>query len=153
MLQGSIIFILVVVALITLVIAGYLLFRRGWFMIWLKATLAFSLVGITLVSFMALFDILSYRNLTAEVPIATVSVFERSPQHFDLTLATTDGIEQRFDIFGDQWQLDTRLLTWIGPLAALGNKPLYRLDRISGRYVSLEQARNAKQSKIGRAHV
>lgn len=146
MLQGSIIFILVVVALITLVIAGYLLFRRGWFMIWLKATLAFSLVGITLVSFMALFDILSYRNLTAEVPIATVSVFERSPQHFDLTLATTDGIEQRFDIFGDQWQLDTRLLTWIGPLAALGNKPLYRLDRISGRYVSLEQARNAKQS-------
>lgn len=146
MLQGSIIFILVVVAMATLLVAGYLLIRRGWFVVWFKATLAMSLIGLTFVSFMALFDILSYRNLMEEVPIATVSVFERSPQHFDLTLATNDGVEQRFDIYGDQWQLDARLLTWVGPLAALGNKPLYRLDRISGRYVSLEQERNGKQS-------
>lgn len=146
MLQGSIISILMVVALITLIGSGYLLFRKGWFWIWLKTSLAFSLVAIAIASVLSLFDILSYQNLMEEVPIATVSIFEKSSQHFDLTLATADGVEQRFDIYGDQWQLDARLLTWVGPLAALGNKPLYRLDRLSGRYISLEQARNARQS-------
>ena len=61
-------------------------------------------------------------------------------------MVDSDSREQRFEIHGDQWQLDARLLTWVGPLAAAGQKPLYRLDRISGRYVSLEQARNGQQS-------
>jgi hypothetical protein len=104
------------------------------------------LVGVAVASVLSLLDILSYQNLMEEVPIATVSVFEKSPQHYDLTLATTDGVEQRFEVYGDQWQLDARLLTWVGPIAALGKKPLYRLDRISGRYISLEQALNARQS-------
>ncbi len=146
MLQGSIIFILVLLGLGCLALSVYLLFRRGWFWIWLKASFAFGLAGLAIAFCLSLLDILSYENLIEEVPIATISIFAKDDQHFDLTLATTDGIEQRFEIYGDQWQLDTRLLTWVGPLAALGNKPLYRLDRISGRYVSLEQARNAQQS-------
>ena len=146
MLQGSIIFILVVLGLGSLAASGYLLFRRGWLWIWLKASFALSLAGFAIAACLSLVDILSYQNLIEEVPIATISIFEKDDQHFDLTLASVDGVEQRFEIFGDQWQLDARLLTWIGPLAALGNKPLYRIDRVSGRYVSLEQARNARQS-------
>jgi hypothetical protein len=146
MLQGSIIFVLVVLALGAITAGGYLLFRRGWFVIWLKASFAMSLVMAAAASVFSLIDVLSYQQLMAEVPIATVSIFEKEDQHFDLTLVTTDGEEQRFQIYGDQWQLDARLLTWVGPLAALGKKPLYRLDRIRGRYVSLEQARNAQQS-------
>lgn len=146
MLQGSIIFTLVVIGLGALAFSGYLLFRRGWFWIWLKASFAISLIGLAAASCLSLFDILSYQNLMEEVPIATISIFEKDDQHFDLTLASVDGVEQRFEIYGDQWQLDARLLTWVGPLAALGNKPLYRLDRISGRYVSLEQARSDRQS-------
>lgn len=146
MLQGSIIFVLVVIGLLALALSLFLLIRRGWFLIWLKASFAMSMMAATFAACLALFDVLSYQQLMAEVPIATVSVFEKQDQHFDLTIAAVDGLEQRFEIYGDQWQLDVRLLTWIGPLAVLGNKPLYRLDRISGRYVSLEQARNAKQS-------
>lgn len=146
MLQGSIIVILMVVAVVTLVVSGYFLFRKKWLWTWLKASFAISLVGVGVASLLSLFDILSYRNLMDEVPIATVSVFEKSPQYYDLTLASGDGVEQRFEIYGDQWQLDARLLTWVGPVAALGKKPLYRLDRLSGRYISLEQARNARQS-------
>jgi hypothetical protein len=71
---------------------------------------------------------------------------------FDVTLVDSDSVEHRFEIHGDQWQLDARLLTWVGPLAAVGQKPLYRLDRISGRYVSLEQARNGEQSVFSLEH-
>jgi hypothetical protein len=149
MFQGSIVFILVVVGLATVLGAGYLLFRRGWFWIWLKASLAMGLVACTIVALFSLLDVLSYKQLLSEVPIATISMYELEPQNFDVTLNSTTGEEWRYEIQGDQWQLDARLLTWVGPIAAMGKKPLYRLDRISGRYLSLEQARAATQSIYG----
>jgi hypothetical protein len=149
MLQGSMVFILVVTGLCAVFGAGYLLFRRGWFWIWIKASLAMSLVGFTVAVLFSLLDVLTYKQLLSEVPIATISMHEKNPQNFDVTLIPTGGEEQRFEIHGDQWQLDARLLTWIGPMAAMGKKPLYRLDRLSGRYISLEQARNAEQSVFG----
>ena len=149
MLQGSMVFILVVTGLASVFGAAYLLFRRGWFWALLKASFAMSLVALTVVALFSLLDILTYKQLLSEVPIASISMYEKQPQHFDVSLIATGGEEQRFEIHGDQWQLDARLLTWIGPIAAMGKKPLYRLDRISGRYISLEQARNAEQSIYG----
>jgi hypothetical protein len=149
MFQGSIVFILVVIGLSTVLGAGYLLFRRGWFWVWLKASFAMGLVVCTIVALFSLLDVLSYKQLLSEVPIATISMYELEPQNFDVTLNSTTGEEWRYEIQGDQWQLDARLLTWVGPIAAMGKKPLYRLDRISGRYLSLEQARASSQSVYG----
>ena len=149
MLQGSLVFILVVIGSSTVLGAGYLLFRRGWFWIWLKASFAMGLVVCTIVALFSLLDVLSYKQLLSEAPIATISMYELEPQKFDVTLNSTTGEEWRYVIQGDQWQLDARLLTWVGPIAAMGKKPLYRLDRISGRYLSLEQARSATQSIYG----
>lgn len=149
MLQGSLVFILVVIGISTVLGAGYLLFRRGWFWIWLKASFAMGLVVCTIVALFSLLDVLSYKQLLSEAPIATISMYELEPQKFDVTLNSTTGEEWRYVIQGDQWQLDARLLTWVGPIAAMGKKPLYRLDRISGRYLSLEQARAATQSIYG----
>lgn len=146
MLQGSLVFILVVAGLLLLLFSTYLLFKRGWFLAWLKGSLAIALVVGGVFSLLSLLDVLSYKQLLSEVPIATISIYEKADQYYDLTLVDGDSNEHRFDIYGDQWQLDARLLTWVGPLAAVGQKPLYRLDRISGRYVSLEQARNDEQS-------
>lgn len=149
MFQGSLVFILVVIGLATVLGAGYLLFRRGWFWVWLKASFAMGLVVCTIIALFSLLDVLSYKQLLSEVPIATISMYELEPQKFDVTLNSTTGEEWRYEIQGDQWQLDARLLTWVGPIAAMGKKPLYRLDRISGRYLSLEQARTATQSVYG----
>ena len=146
MLQGSLVFVLVVTGLLLLLFSVYLLFKRGWFLAWLKGSFAIALVVGAVYSLFSLLDVLSYKQLLAEVPIATISIYKKSDQLYDLTLVARGEDEQRFEIHGDQWQLDARLLTWVGPLAAAGQKPLYRLDRLSGRYVSLEQARNSEQS-------
>lgn len=146
MFQGSLVFVLVVAGLLLLLFSAYLLFKRGWFLAWLKGSFAIALVAGAVISIFSLLDVLSYQQLLSEVPIATISIYEKGDQQYDLTLVDADNNEHRFDIYGDQWQLDARLLTWVGPLAAAGQKPLYRLDRISGRYVSLEQARNGQQS-------
>ncbi|HCM06328.1 MAG TPA: cation/multidrug efflux pump [Oceanospirillales bacterium] len=152
MLQGSFVFVLVVVGLLLLLFSSYLLFKRGWFIAWLKGSFAIALVVGAVFSLLSLFDVLSYKQLMSEVPIATISIYEKGDQYYDVTLVDSDSVEHRFEIHGDQWQLDARLLTWVGPLAAVGQKPLYRLDRISGRYVSLEQARNGEQSVFSLEH-
>lgn len=120
--------------------------NRGWFLQWLKGSLGFVLLFFVLICLLAMSDLWSYKRATQESPIATVQVFALGPQEFDVTLATPDGNERRYQVLGDQWQLDVRLLSWKGPLAAAGALPLYRLDRLSGRYLSLEQERTNKRS-------
>jgi len=43
-------------------------------------------------------------------------------------------------------------LTWKTPLAALGLQPGYRLDRLSGRYYSLEDERNKQRTVYDLSH-
>jgi hypothetical protein len=42
-------------------------------------------------------------------------------------------------LYGDQWQVDVRILNWTRALRDIGLKPVYKLDRLSGRYLVLEQ--------------
>ena len=146
MLQGTLTGITSVLLIIAIVIVVLLWWRRGWLIQWLKGTLGFVLVLLTVAGVFALVDLWSYRQLLQEQPLATVSVYQLDDQVFDLTLAGADGTEQRYKLMGDQWQLDVRLLVWSGPMAAMGKMPLYRLDRLSGRYLSLEQERTAERT-------
>jgi len=53
---------------------------------------------------------------------------------------------QVFDLRGDDWQLDARVLKWSGPANLLGFNTLYRLDRISGRYTKIEDEKTAPRT-------
>lgn len=149
MLQGSLTAALVVLLLVALVCIVLLWWRRDWFIQWLKGTLGFVLLAFIIYAFLALTDLWSYQQFNREESIATISVYELAKQEYDLTLIDTEGKEQRFKILGDQWQLDARMLLWKGPFADAGTMPLYRLDRLSGRYYSLEQERNAERTVYG----
>ena len=145
MLQGSLTAALVVFSIIALVIIVLLWWRRDWFVQWLKGTAGFVLLALIIYMLLTLSDLWSYQQFDRQESVATVSVYELDAQEYDLTLIGTDGKEQRFKILGDQWQLDVRMLLWKGPFAD-DSLPLYRLDRLSGRYYSLEQERNAERS-------
>ncbi|MCD8524145.1 MAG: hypothetical protein LRY66_13005 [Saccharospirillaceae bacterium] len=146
MLQGSLTGIALVFLLVALVVIVMLWWGRGWFVQWLKGTAGLVLLISSVIAVFMLVDIWSYKQLLKEEPLVTVSVYELGDQVFDLTLVDNDNRERRFKILGDQWQLDVRLLVWKGPVAALGATPLYRLERLSGRYLSLEQERTAERS-------
>src|SRR5690606_22564180 len=49
-------------------------------------------------------------------------------------------------VAGDQWQLDARVIRWSVPALLAGLPPLYRLERLSGRYVNLDQEREAERT-------
>jgi len=55
-------------------------------------------------------------------------------------------VEMPFEIAGDLWQMDARIIKWKGPMAAAGGTPLYKLDRLQGRYYALEDERTKARS-------
>lgn len=147
MLQGSLIF----VSLLVLCLVGFLVvrlwYRQSWLKHWLRGTTGLCLLAVMLVFVVVIGDIWSYHNLLIERPLATIDVKRKQAQVFDVSVVIPSHNQPtHYDVYGDQWQMDVRLLTWDGPIAALGVAPLYRLERLSGRYLSLEQERSAKRS-------
>jgi len=49
-----------------------------------------------------------------------------------------DQAEHFFKLSGELWQLDLRILTWHPLLAEFGAQPLYKFERLSTRYHSIE---------------
>ncbi len=85
----------------------------------------------------------TYQRLTYEAPIADIYVHQLSSQKFQLSLSfsNADNDQQYYVLQGDQWQLDARILKWSGWANLLGLDSYYQLDRLSGRYDDVTQAR------------
>ncbi len=90
----------------------------------------------------------TYKRLTYETPIADIYVHQLGAQKFQISLSysETDAEPQYFVLQGDQWQLDARILKWTGWANLLGLDSYYQLDRLSGRYQDVQQARLRKPS-------
>lgn len=139
----------VVLALIAAVIVLFglrLLFNRHWLLGWLRGMFGLAIVGVAVILALAAWDLRSYKQVLAEQPVATLTFNKLEPQHYGVMLVFPDNREQRVELSGDLWQLDARVLKWSTALAGLGLKPGYRLDRISGRYLSLEDEQNRPRS-------
>jgi hypothetical protein len=81
----------------------------------------------------------TYLRLTYEQPVATLSFHALGPQAFRVTLTDADGVIRTAELRGDDWQLDARVLKWKGFATILGLDPLYRLERLEGRYRNTAQ--------------
>src|SRR3970282_1142619 len=53
---------------------------------------------------------------------------------------------QRFELRGDEWQIDARVLKWRGMGTLLGFDTVYRFERLSGRYANNDQERKAPRT-------
>jgi hypothetical protein len=127
-------------------LAAKLLLKGNWLLGWLRGMLGVALLaGVILLACVA-FDIYSYRQLQVEQNIATISFRQLDQQHFTATFVESNGSQQLFELQGDQWQLDSRIIKWHGIISRMGMKTGYRLERISGRYLSLDDERTKARS-------
>lgn len=129
--------ILALLALILLYVSGRALISRNWFMKWLRGTLGFLAIFGMSISAVVAFNLLHYKVVDDGQVIATLRFVEVAPQEFDVELVGREKNKQFYQLQGDQWQLDVRLIkvsAWFD-----GDLPAYKLDRISGRFLSLEQ--------------
>ena len=114
----------------------------------LLSSLAWSIQGVLLLAGFLLVllvysNLHTYQRLTHEAVIADIYIRQLRPQHFQLSLSLSDKDRDQhyYELEGDQWQLDARILKWKGWANLLGLDSFYQLDRLSGRYADAEQAR------------
>ncbi len=152
MLYDGIAIAVAVIGGLLLIAALKTLFRRGWLLSWLKGSLGIvTLMLAAIVGFMAL-DVFSYTELLEESSVATISFEKLEEQRYRAVLVSADGVEQQYELRGDQWQLDARIFKWSPTLAKIGFKPGYRLDRLAGRYYSLEEERFGERTVYALSH-
>lgn len=87
-----------------------------------------------------------YFRLEGETRVAEIVLRQVEPQRFSARLETADGQHRSYELRGDEWQLDARLVRWQLPALLAGAPPLYRLQRLSGRYGDVKQELEAQRS-------
>lgn len=97
--------------------------------------------------FLVASNLYTYQRLVYELPVAEISFEQIAPSKFSVALHVPEtGKAMRYELFGNEWQLDAQILSWHGYANLLGLDPYYRLHRLSGRYTSIEQERTREHS-------
>ena len=91
-------------------------------------------------------NLYTYARLTHEQEAARVSIRQLGRQHYAVSVAAKDAAPRHYELRGDEWQIDARVLKWrpIGNL--LGFDTVYRLERLSGRYGDIAAERTAPRT-------
>lgn len=138
-------------AAMVLVATGLVLCLFGFFALgrgrpgrWVLRTLfGLALLATGLLIGAALIGMQGYRGLTREEVVALVSVRPVGPQRFDANVRLADGRQLGFVLAGDELYMDAHVIKWKPIASVLGLHTAYQLDRIAGRYRSIEHERNS----------
>lgn len=136
---------------ILLLLGGFFLLRPRQLIAWFKGSIALLILLAGLALLILGMDLRHYQHLSDLAPVAQLDIQSQDDGLWRVTLHTARDTQDAdaitaaqtsspavYLIKGDQWQLDARVLLFSGPLTWLGLRPVYRLDRISGRYIAFE---------------
>jgi hypothetical protein len=87
-----------------------------------------------------------YKRLTHEQLAAKVTLRQLGERQYALTLEAPGSAARHYELRGDEWQIDARVLKWRPGATIAGFDTLYRLERLSGRYGDIIQERTAKRT-------
>jgi hypothetical protein len=102
------------------------------------SALSFLLAGLLLLSIAI--NLYSYDRLTHEQTVAELKFTQLDNQNFNVEITYPDKQNKGiFQLHGDEWQMDARIIKWHGWAQLLGLNAQYRLERISGRYSNIDE--------------
>ena len=86
-------------------------------------------------------NVFTYARLTHEQPAAHVITRQLEERRYVVTLEAPRAPTRHYELRGDEFQVDARVLKWRGFATLIGFDTAFRLERLSGRYsnVALEQ--------------
>ena len=109
----------------------------------LKLSLLLLVVAAVLSIMLLSASIYTFNALTDETLIAELTFDPANGRQYVAHLRTGDRCDEReLPLFGDQWRIDAEFLKWKSWANLLGLDAQYRLDRIEGRYASIEDQNN-----------
>ncbi|MBL4711646.1 MAG: cation/multidrug efflux pump [Gammaproteobacteria bacterium] len=98
-------------------------------------------------SFLLASNLYTYQRLVYEQAVAEITFEKRANQEYRAVIKALDDDSQHVVIMhGDEWQLDAQVLIWQGVATLLGFDANYRLHRISGRYLDINEERQRPRS-------
>jgi len=112
----------------------------------LFSLLSFIFVSITILVTTTIFEETTIKRLTEEHVIATIEFKQIDQFHYSATFTEPHKQAVTYDLYGDQWQIDARVLKWNGVAEKIGLKPIYQFERLSGRYQNIRQAVEDRRS-------
>ncbi len=98
-------------------------------------------VAVAGVALLLAFSYHSYGRLTSEKVISSVQFRQTANDEYEARLMITGERDRLFRLRGNEWQLDARLISWKPPATILGLDPIYRLERLSGRFSEIDRER------------
>jgi hypothetical protein len=135
-------------ALVQLVALRHRLRARRPFAAILRTVFVLVGLGLALLLAGAGWSLRGYRLLGEEAPVVTLDARILSPQRWSLTLTWPDGQRRDVDLAGDAWRIEALVLKWKLPAVLAGLPPLYRLERLSGRYDDVADEMSAPRTVI-----
>ncbi len=93
------------------------------------------------VALLLAFNYYSYGRLTSEKVISSVQFRQTATDEYEARLMIQGERDRLFRLRGNEWQLDARLINWKPPATILGLDPIYRLERLSGRFSEIDRER------------
>lgn len=87
-----------------------------------------------------------YARLVDEQLIARIEFRRLSSYEYQARMMIPGERDQFYNLNGDEWQIDARLVSWKPPATILGLEPIYRLERLSGRYSEIDRERTDARS-------
>jgi len=108
----------------------------------LQLTTSLLLLALAALALVIAVGVHGYRALTREVTAATVDVERLAPQTYRAHVSFTGGGSATYQLEGDELYVDAHILKWKPLATLLGLHTGYRLDRIAGRYASIEDERS-----------
>jgi hypothetical protein len=124
------------------------LFGRYKFSGGLNIAFGMFLVGVSVASVGVVANLYTYHKMSDEQPIGTLSFQQYAQQEYIATLDTGSGTPREFTVYGDECQMDARILKWHYFANLVGFDAAYRLDRLSGRYRDVELEKNAEKRSV-----
>lgn len=88
----------------------------------------------------------TYARLTHEQEAARVSMRQLDERRYVVSVETKQAPARHYELRGDEWQMDARVLKWRGVGNLLGLDTVYRLERLSGRYGDITSERAAPRT-------
>jgi len=121
--------------------------RRRLFTGGAESLTAVALLGLSAALAALALNLHTYERLTYERPLAELEFTRLAPQRFRAVVRYANGERSAaLELYGDEWQLDARILKWRGIANVLGLDARYRIERLSGRYADVEQERSHPRS-------
>lgn len=149
MIQSVLVVSLSAVALLLLLVVAKMWVGKEWFIQWLKGNLGIVLIVVSVFLVFSAIDASSYRQAHSGEVLYTVTTYQLEPQVYEIEMiSAANGHSARYEVRGEQWQLELQTLAWRGPGSSSADMPAYRPASLEGRYLSLEQERTSRKQPV-----